>query len=305
MLLALWLWLAPPVESLDPPAQVRWQAHQDGCPSAEQFERRVAEVRGEAQLSASFEFVVVGEGPFELRVVDGERFEASSCEALADTALLLVALALAPESGQASPVPREVDAGGEADDVAPFLRGIERREFVPYFAVTPARVLVEVGLTLATTPRPALDLFVGAGPRGKRWAVDLGMIARPSFAGVSRIPEVGARMWTVGGLARACVGGRAWRFALAGCGGLELAAMSARATGPVVDSNPGVRPWAVVEAGPELSVPLSKRAALVVRIVGTWAALRPRFSIAGAGEVCCTQALGIAGRVGMEFGLGR
>ncbi|MFV8755458.1 hypothetical protein ACNOYE_33335 [Nannocystaceae bacterium ST9] len=292
-----------------------WQAPQD-CPSATEFDRRVDEVRGDARLASRLEFVVEGEGPFELRVVGRrERYAADDCEALVDAALLLVSLALVPDEPDepnselgGDPVatrPREVDAGGEAGDVAPFLRGPSRG---PDPRVTPvassARALIEVGLTTGITPRPALDLFVGAGPRGNRWALDVGVIARPSFAGAT-LPDVGARLWSLGGLARVCVGGRAPRFALAGCAALDMSAVSARATGAVVEPRAATRAWAVVEVGPELTIPFVRRGALIVRVAGTWMAAQPHFVIADAGEVCCGRALGLTARVGVEFGLGR
>ena len=67
----------------------------------------------------------------------------------------------------------------------------------------------------------------------------------------------------------------------------------------------GRRPWVSVELGPELSVRVAKRIALVARVSGTWLVVRPNFEIAGAGAVCCSRELGVSGRVGVEFGLGR
>lgn len=322
MLLTIWLWLAtPPLEaplgqSAGPPATVQWHAPAD-CPSPREFAQRFEQLRGDARLTASFEYVVVGHPrrrTYELRIVGAtERYEADDCEALADTALLLVSLALAPSDAasmsEASPArsPSVAERAREAEDVAPFLRaaGVRRIDAPASIALdTPARLSAEVGLTAIITPRPAVDLFIGAGPRGTWWAFDVGLIGRPSFAAPSPEPSVGARMSSWGGLLRACLGGRARRFGLAGCAGLEVSAVMARATGAVSDARARTQAWTVVELGPELTLPLAARVAVVLRVSGNWLAARPNFTIAGAGLVCCAQPLGISGRIGVEFGLG-
>jgi len=276
---------------------MQWHAPAD-CPSADEVAQRFEQLRGDARLTSSFEFVVVERsrrGTYELRIAGAaERYEADDCEALAKTALLLVSLALAPsetssETNSSSVrTPSDAERAREAEDVAPFLRaaGVRRIDPPPSIALdTPARLTVEVGLTGSITPRPAFDLFLGAGPRGTWWAFDVGLIGRPSFAAPSPEPEVGARMSSWGGMLRACFGGRARRFGLAGCGSLEISAVSARATGAVSDARARTQAWTVVELGPELTLPLAARVAVVLRVSGDWLAVRPNFNIAGAGAV--------------------
>ncbi len=327
MLFAAWLWLAsPPSLPPEPPASsvvVSWRAPAD-CPSEEDFVRRVEELRSGARLSSSFAFVVEGRGPFELQVVGQElRYTAARCDALVDAALLLVSLALIdevertdPEPVEAQPVearieeeirePSEPDRRREADDVAPFLRGPERPPNEPgRGVVTRARLRVESGVAAVVTPTPSFELFVGAGPRGRVWAVDLGLLTRPAFGGASPEADVGARLSTWGGLARVCVGGRARSVSLAACGGVEVALISARPTGTVDDARVGRRPWVALELGPDLAVPVARRVGLVVRVSGTYLAAQPNFTIADAGLVCCRSSLGISARIGVEIGLGR
>jgi hypothetical protein len=316
VLLTIWLWLATPPLAAPESATVQWHAPAD-CPSADEVALRFEQLRGDARLTSSFEFIVVGHprrGNYELRIVGAtERYEANDCQALAETALLLVSLALAPsEPASGSKVlpartPSPAERAREAEDVAPFLRaaGVRRIDAPASISLdTPARLTAEVGLTGFITPRPAFDLFIGAGPRGTWWAFDVGLIGRPSFAAPSPEPSVGATMSSWGGLLRACIGGRARRFGLAGCAGLEVSAVTARATGAVSDARARTQAWTVVELGPELTLPLAARVAVVLRVSGNWLAARPNFNIGGAGLVCCADPLGISGRIGVEFGLG-
>lgn len=312
---AAWLWLA-----LSPGSGVEWQAPAE-CASAEAFESRVAPLRGDGSLDADLRFVITGSGPYVMEIVgQGARYEADDCEALVETALLLVSLALAPTRDANEPPPleaappeaaplepaRDIDADAEASDVGVFLGRPRRNQ--PRARLPPPKpggLQLELGLTTIITPRPAADLSLVAGPRARAWSLDLGLITRPGFAGDAPVPGVGARLWSVGGLARVCVGGRLQRVALAGCAGLELAAVQARARGSVVESEPTTRPWLVAELGPLLAWPVSPRAALTLRVVGSWLAVQPDFRIAGAGRVCCVDVLGAAARVGVDFGVGR
>lgn len=316
MLLPICLWLAASPPEVPEPS-VRWLAPVR-CPSEQEFARRFEQLRGDARLTASFDFVVIAHarrGTYELRVEGtDERYEANDCEALAEAALLFVSLALTSDDSQVTSEAgsaRSLSAAErarEAEDVAPFLRaaGVRRIEPLEPIALdTSARMTAEVGLTAIVTPRPAADLFVGVGPRGPLWAVDIGVIARPSFAAASPQPSIGARMSSFGALVRVCAGGRARRFALAGCAGVDVSAVTARATGLVSAARPRTQAWTLIELGPELTVPVSGRVALVLRASGTWLAYRPNFVIAGAGVVCCADPLGISARAGVEFGLGR
>jgi hypothetical protein len=318
MLLAAWLWLAaPPISSppiSSPSPTVRWHAPEP-CPSEATFVARVEQLRDGERLTAGFEFVVEGSGPFVLEVIGhDERFEADTCEALVDTALLLISLTLASEEPQAIPATMELPESvrrSEAEDVAPFLRGTSlQRDFeAAPPPLTPGRLLVEVGLTAVVTPRPALDLFVGAGPRGRIDSVDLsldlGVLGRPRFSGDTLESDVGTRLSTIGGLARGCIGGRTRRVGISGCAALEVATVFARATGSIVDSRPARRPWVIGELGPELTVPIASRVELSIRVAASWLAVRPNFIVVDVGTVCCVQPLGISSRVGVVFGLGR
>lgn len=313
VLLTLWLWLAGPPPDSEP--SVRWLAPPP-CPSAEEVSRRFESLRGDARLTSSFEFVVIAHarrGTYELRMAGTEeRYEADDCDALAEAALLFVSLALTTDSGMTAATPArplsETERTREAEDVAPFLRaaGVRRIEGLePISLDVPVRLTTEVGVAAIVTPRPAAELFVGVGPRARVWAVDIGLLARPSFTAPSSEPLVGARMSTWGALVRACVGGRARRFGLAGCAGVDISAATARATGPVTDARARWQPWVLVELGPELTVPVSERVAVLLRLGGGWLVARPNFTIAGAGRVCCADPLGISARIGVEFGLGQ
>lgn len=309
----MWLWLAAPPPDVPEPS-VKWHAPAQ-CPSAEEFAIRLEQLRGEARLTSSFEFVVVGharKGIYELYVGGApEHYEANDCEALAEAALVLVSLALSSEA-EGEPelpmrLPSEDELAREAEDVAPFLRaaGVRRIEALePISFDTPGRLIAEVGLTGIVTPRPAFDFVLAAGPRGPSWAVDIGLIARPIFAAPSPEPSVAARMSAWGGLVRACVGGRARRFALAGCAGVDVSAVTARAIGAVSDARGRTQVWTAVELGPELTLPISGRLAVVLRANGNWLVARPNFIVTGAGRVCCANPIGISGRIGVEFAIG-
>ena len=314
MLLTAWLWLAaPPPEVAEP--TVRWHAPAE-CPSADDFAQRLELLRGEARLTSSFEFVVVGHarrGTYELYVAEAhEAYEADDCEALAEAALLLVSLTLSDEAPSSEadvppPFPSEADVAREAEDVAPFLRAAGVRRIPvrgPIGFATPARVMIEFGTTMIVTPRPGPDLLVSVGPRGPGWNVDFGLIGRPFFAAPSPEPSVGAKMSSWGAFLRTCVGGRGRRWALAGCGALEFAAVTARPAGAVSAAQVRTQVWSMIELGPELTLPVSGRVAVVMRLNGNWLVARPNFTITGAGMVCCANPVGISGRIGVEIGLG-
>ena len=315
----LWLVVSPA-----PRESVSWRAPSE-CPSAEEFRARVDELRGEELVGAQFQFFVTrSRGALELSCSGHEgRYLADSCEALVDTALLLISLALVPdEPGEAAPAeaeplgasPSVLDLRLEAAEVAAYLRADVRPELgAGRWQPPPARLLAQLGVGAGLMPTPTAELFVGAGPRGRSlntlWAVDLGVLGRPFAWGESSSPGLGAQLSTWGVLARGCVGaplGRRERVLLAGCGGLELALISARPRGAeVMDARVGRRPWISAELGPELELRVSGRAAIVAGVSATFLALRPIFAIEGAGQVCCGRQLGIAGRLGVDFGLGR
>lgn len=315
MTLVTWLlWLVTaPVE----PARVTWTAP-SVCPDEVEFAAQIEALRGDARLGTDFEFEVRDrrKGELELRVEGHEaRYFARECGALVDTALLLVSLTLV-ESGPGEEAielpessPRQPSAGEralEAEDVAPFLRADVRPEPRPLaWRPSRARVLTELGVGGPLTPQPAAELFIGAGPRGTNWSVDRGLLARPLFVGQTPTPEVGARLSTWGGLVRTCVGGRTKRLGIFGCGGVELAMITARPFGALQDTRVGRRPWVSLELGPELAIRLRGRLALVARVSASYLAVRPQFEVSGAGAPCCAHQLGITGRLGIEFGVGR
>ena len=297
------------------PARLHWEAP-PGCPDATALARELAPLTVDATLTTELAFVIErsGTGPYTLTIGGrSPRYTAARCEDLVETALLLVSLALVPTSIEPEPAPspsaarrpsaRERQA--EADEVAPLLQADPRPPVAgPLPPVSPGRVRVESGLAAVITPRLAYELAVAAGPRGRGWAVDLGLLARPAFTGPSEAPEVVARLSTWGALARVCLAASARRFTLGACAGLELAGMTARARGPVAAARPATRPWLAVELGPDLAVPLGPRLALVGRVSGTWLAVAPQFAVAGAGVVCCRDTLGVSARIGVELGLG-
>lgn len=330
VLLAAWLWLAsPPTVGLEPPpprAEVRWTAP-PGCPSAAEFAARVDALSVGAELTASFEFVVDGSGPFTLHVRgSSSRYVADACAPLAETALLLISLALVSRASEPEPQSQPAPAPAtqpsptarrprlsaserrrEIADVAPHLRANPHTTGMPASigVLTAARLRVELGAGSGITPGPAPELILAAGPRGDVWAVDLGLVTRPAFRGDMLEPGIGARLSTIGALARVCAGPRPRRIGVAACAALEFALVSARPLGDVADVRVGRQPWLVLAIGPDMTVPIARRVALISQIAGTWLAVRPAFGVANAGLVCCRDALGLSARVGLEFGLGR
>ena len=289
------------------------------CPSAAEFAARVDALSVGAVLTASFEFVVDGSGPFTLHVRgSSSRYVADACAPLAETALLLVSLALvepAPEPEPEITPPltarrsdvSESERRREIADVAPHLRADPQTTGMPASigVLTAARLRVELGAGSGITPGPAPELILAAGPRGSAWAVDLGLVTRPAFRGEVLEPGIGARLSTIGALARVCAGPRPRRIGVAACAALEFALVSARPLGDVADVRVGRQPWLVLAIGPDMTVPITRRVALISQIAGTWLAVRPAFGVANAGLVCCRDALGLSARVGLEFGLGR
>jgi hypothetical protein len=290
-----------------------------GCPSAAEFAAEVEALADGAVLTASFAFVVEGSGPFSLQVRgSSSRYVADTCAALAETALLLVSLALIEPAVEptvaraASSTPTrapvsESERRREAADVAHHLRANRRTTGMAASLGVPtaARLRVELGAVSGITPAAAPELLASAGPRGSVWAVDLGLVTRPLVRGDAPQVGIGARLSTIGGFARLCAGPRARRIGVAACAAVELSSISARPLGDVVDVRVAHRPYLVLAIGPDFTVAIARRVSLITQVTGTWLAVRPAFRIAEVGLVCCRESLGLSARVGVEIGLGR
>lgn len=234
---------------------------------------------------------------------------AGSCASLVDAVAVEVGLLIAQRSGELAPAEATSPTEPAASVVPP--RTTAPAETVTTRAPGPRRRSplhwrVRAGVSMSARvldPTPAAPTL-GAALVGTRWAaiVDLALWPR-GFAAIPGRTREGSRLTlftvTVGGCARRPA---AVRFAIAGCGGLELGALASRGIG-LSDARRAAAASLALLLAPtfELAVVGPLRVSL-----GPWLRLglvRPGVRIEGVGEIhrAAPWSLGAAVRVELEF----
>jgi len=249
------------------------------------------------------------------RSLEGDR-----CEALAEAAALLTAIAAAPGLQEGPPAPvatpqatnpaPEVDAG----ELEPELPGPEPApepvaEPVVAAQKRPPRPLratlgLGVGVGVGALPGASALLRAAAGVRGRHWAVMLTQsFWLPRDLPAAEDERVGGRMWLAATGVRACGIVGKGRVEAPLCAGIEAGALRGRGIGELMQSRAVTSGWAAASVGPGLHVRVAPRVALTLGAELLVMLTRVRFEVTGRGMVCCAAPAGATATAGVEVRL--
>lgn len=343
MLLGAVLSPAPGPDDEDQGVELSWRAP-GGCPTqadvAQRIERALIDrPRTVEDERADVDVEVTENGGGYALVIEvrlGQRvgrrtIEGDACEALADVAALVVAIALDP-AGEAdfetlaSPeevmVPTPVSGAGVPDETSDGLdddRAPDPRSNAgPPSAVEPAGDPVVdprqgssrpvffaqagAGVGVGLLPAVGPSITLAAGPRGQFWAATLG--GTLWFRREGRVPdhpEVGGelRLWSID--ARGCGIPRLGPVSFPVCGGLAAGMLHGRGVGEL-EPRTARSAWVAVRAGPGIEVWPVRAFGVWLRAEAVFVAARPTFEVPDRGLVwranvaALDAALGIAVR---------
>lgn len=232
-------WAASP----PPPATLTWEAP-DGCPTAGEVMNDVARTLAEpaAARTPVTATAQVLAGPGEVwqatLILDvggtrtERRFQAESCQAIADAAALIIALAEedAPDTAPIAAAPAAAPAPHTDAEMPPLLT------FQPPPATKASRFFLMVnGLldwdTMPSAPAGGLEAIIGGSRGTDRWRV--GAVVGPEFFPSHRpamAPYLGAvrgDFWMLGFTGRGCAAVAIDQVEIGPCAGAELVAMHA------------------------------------------------------------------------------
>ena len=320
--LSLQLHAEPPIE-VPQGVTLRWSAP-EGCPTPEELRRGVEALLGGA-LDAPGRAAIEIDGrvardaerwALTLRIANdsGARVRelpGTGCEELTDVAVVLIAVAIDPESTLPPPAPPEGEPlEGEPLEGEPAPAPIARPD-----ATTPrepttrpttgaprlgAAIGVHAALGFGALPRIAGGLGLDAALLRRRLRVELGGTFWLPRDTATDEPAPGAvRLWHLD--ARAC-GVPGWRrVELPLCGGVQAGAMAGRAQG-VLRPRSARLPWLALEAGAGVVVLPSPRAGLRLDVRGAIPLVRPGFAIDGQ-QVHRARAAAVVATFGVELRL--
>ena len=317
-------------DAVDEALELGWDAPST-CPSEaavmQRIERALSE-RGASPHGANVDVRVTAEsgGGYVLsmqvrlgRRVGRRTLEGDDCDALADVAVLVVAIALDPSEAVAfetldtieedlvpTPSAPAFDAGDEPEHERVAEPSVDatpgpvepRREPSPsrprpsFFG----QVGAGVGVGMLPSVGPSID--VALGPRGRHWMATLG--ATYWFQREGRVPEhpeVGGelRLWSID--ARGC-GIPTWgMLAFPLCAGLAAGVLHGRGIGEL-EPRTARSAWAAVRAGPGLEVWPLRSFGLWIRAEGAFVVARPAFEVPNRGPVCCANVATLDAAIG-------
>lgn len=320
------LWFAFTIVAAITP-EIGWHAP-PGCPTEAAVRDRAATLLAGAEgtAGAAVELTVEArsDGRWRLHAVlhgpsgVGERtLDADTCDALAEAAALLAAIAAQPSlAGTVPPPPAPPADGAAAAARAPRPSGVPAawppRETAPARLAPPTarprarRGLLALGggaaVGVLTTPMAVLR--AAGGVRGRRWSVALTQTFwLPRDMPSAEVGAVGGRMWLWAAGLRGCGIPVSGRVELDLCGAVEVGAVTGRGIGAVTASARRTSAWLAVSGGPVLGVPVGARSRLTLGVDLLVVAVRPHFSVLGGGEVCCSAQVGGRALLGVELRL--
>ncbi|MCY1061679.1 hypothetical protein [Nannocystis sp. SCPEA4] len=349
------LLLAPAPAPAPTMPEVRWEAPA-GCPDEAAVRAQIAGLLARApagtgqaaQVTLRVESLPGGRWRLDATITSPEgqgrrSLEGDRCEALAEAAALLTAIAAAPGLQGGSPVAAPGSQGGppgsqggpsspglqegpppgpqvppvpevDAGELEPELPAVDR-EPEPPAAPTPAptkrppRALratlgLGVGVGAGALPGPTALLRAAAGVRGRHWAVLLTQsFWLPREFAAADDERVGGRMWLAATGVRGCGIVGKGRVEAPLCGGVEVGALRGRGIGELTASREATSVWAAASAGPGLHVRVAPRVALTVSAELLVMLTRVRFEVTNSGAVCCGSPVGVAATAGLEVRL--
>lgn len=297
-----------------------WDAP-SGCPDHAQVEAHLDALLGafqappDAPLLRVHARIAPDEAGYRLSLRTGEpdddgrrEIVAPTCEELAESAALIVALLLAPEamlepplaSAPEEPVlPPDPDPKPEALPVAPAVPN----EAPP---ANPPRFLFGMGVAVhgdvGTFPSPSLGAaVVGAFAFDRITAeIEAGFLGQGN-ATFDRDPLLGASFWLLQATARVCHASiHGDRFAVGPCVGIETGALRSEGRGTAVAAA-GLTPWLAAKMGAGARWWAHPRWALRVGLDAVLPIVRPIFVIEGIGAVHRVGALSGRASLSIEY----
>jgi len=287
---------------------LEWEAP-PGCPTRELVEERIAHVVGgrgaRRTLRARALLIGMDDGSFHAEVelaAGGEHaarhVEGSSCSAVTDAVVLIVALAVEPEAPAAAPTPAPAPTPTATPEV-------ERTEAPtrPTGGVRAAQVFVSVAarLDVSSLPAPAFggEAALGIRRRQLEIAVD-GALVAVAQATLSDNRAVGAdiRLSEIG--TRGCYGLLDGRMAVGPCAGLHARWLSAQGFGTARPREASAL-FGVASFGILGRASLSPSLALRASVDAMVPLSRPAFEIDGGESVYRVPTAAVRGALGAEL----
>ncbi|WAS90611.1 hypothetical protein [Nannocystis punicea] len=346
------LLLAPAPSPAAGPAmpEVRWEAP-PGCPDEAWVRAQIAGLLARApagagqaaQVNLRVEALPSGRWRLDAAISSGagqgrRSLEGDRCEALAEAAALLTAIAAVPELQQAAPPvqeeapgtavpppgpPAPVEAEGPVGPQAPEIDAGELEPELPGPSATPpppaetparaparrrpapkATLGLGAGIGAGALPRVTALLRASVGLRGRHWAVALTQsFWLPRDLPAAEDERVGGRMWLAATGLRGCGIVGKGRVEAPLCAGVEVGALRGRGIGDLAASYRATSFWAAATVGPGLHVRVAPRVALTFGADLLVMLTRARFEISGRGQVCCSGAVGASATAGVEVRL--
>lgn len=316
----------------NPAAEVTWRAP-PGCPTESAVRDRVSELlvgtAGMAGAAVELQVEALADGRWRLHAVlrgpsgGGERtLDADDCDALAEAAALLTAIAAQPSLAVTMPPPSLagiVPLPPAAESEAP-----SATDRVPPPAVRPAQEAAPVppppptakprarwgslalgsGVAVGVLATPMAVLRAAGGVRGRRWSAALTQTFwLPRDMPGAESSEVGGRMWLWAAGLRGCGIPVEGRVEVDLCGAVEAGAVTGRGIGALTQSLRQTSAWLALSGGPGLGVLLGARVRLTLGVDLLVVAARPHFAVIGGGEVCCSAWVGGRALLGVELRL--
>jgi hypothetical protein len=333
--------------------EVRWEAP-PGCPDEAWVRAQIAGLLARApagagqaaQVNLRVEALPSGRWRLDATISSGagqgrRSLEGDRCEALAEAAALLTAIAAVPELQQAAPPvqpvqeetpgtavpppvpPAPVQEEGPAGPPAPEIDAGELEPELPVPSATPpppaetparaparrrpapkATLGLSAGLGAGALPGVTGLLRAAVGLRGRHWAVALTQsFWLPRDLPAAEDESVGGRMWLAATGLRGCGIVGKGRVEAPLCAGVEAGVLRGRGIGDLAASHRATSGWAAATVGPSLHVRVAPRVALTFGADLLVMLTRARFEIAGRGEVCCGAAVGATATAGVAVRL--
>lgn len=281
---------APQTAHGQPSLNLTWSAPSH-CPDVASVRAKIRRhLKSEPDIALEAHARVTPNAPgytLELRWVrvDGAQTERSlharSCEALADGAALIIALAIEPDTALDTPpqTPSRSDAmpshGTPRPDPEPAHDTSSGTE-------EPLRILNRLGgfVDAASLPAPSLGLGASVGFEFGRWQVDVGALyLLPRTATTSAVPGA-ARVQLVSGAATGCFAVLGTPLRLAPCIGIEAGVLLAEGEDLDVATS-SASPWLAPSARLTLAYPFSRRLSAQLDVGLVIPLTRPRYLIQG------------------------
>lgn len=296
--------------SIAPAVELRWNAP-EGCPDAATVTSRLDEYLGHARASGEparvdAEVRRQGDGPWELtlrfegRPEDPRVLTNTTCEGLAEAAVVVVAIVVTPLPSERAPEPPEPAPVSPAP-VSPAPPADAERE--PASPARPVELSVAALAGVGFGPVPVgFAIAPQLAVSGPRWRVSLSAVYEPARSlRLADLPASGSDLmhWAIG--PEACWLPRVRpRLAVPICGGVELGRLEATPV-ELVDGRPRASPWAAATLAVGLRARVHPRVALWLAPAAVITLTPARVRVEGEpSPLFRTAPVGVRGLAGLE-----